>query len=193
MGAARRSKLPAMPLPLALPVGLLLGMSLAWIARAELARSEVPLVLARPFLVTAGLGLLVFAPVLGAFVALHGDWAYVYVVRSGRVPSALDLVFVVACGATLPAGFALATPWAIQRRSSALLRASAVVLAIGVVAAGVLSKRLSVSASFAQYHGGFGTLPLRKSPLGTAVLLSWIATGAAYAWSAWVLRRPRGA
>lgn len=182
-----------MPLPLALPLGVLLGMSLAWIARAELARSEVALVLARPFLVTAGLGLVVYAPVLGAFVALHGDWAYLYLVRSGRIPSAVDLALVVLCGASLPAGFALATPWAIQRRSTALLRVSAALLAVVLVSAGVAAKRLAVSASFAQYHGGFGAVPLRKSPLGSVVLLSWIAVAAAYAWSAWVVRRPRGA
>lgn len=182
-----------MPLPLALPAGLMLGMSLAWIARAELARSEVPLALARPFLVTVGLGLLVFAPLLGAFVALHGDWAYLYLVRSSRVPSALDLVFVVACGATLPAGFALATPWAIQRRSTALVRASGAIAALGAAGAALAAGRLAVSASFAQYHGGFGAVPLRRSPLGSAVLLSWIAMAAAYAWTAWVLRRPRSA
>jgi glucose-6-phosphate-specific signal transduction histidine kinase len=178
-----------MPLPLALPVGVLLGMALAWIARAELARSEVPLVLARPFLVALGLGLLVFAPVTGYFVALHGDWAYLYLVRSGRIPSALDLVFVLACGASVPAGFALATRWAIQRRSTALLQASAAVLALTILATAILAGRLGVSGSYAQVHGGFGTVPLGKSPLGRGVLLSWIALATAYTWSAWVLRR----
>lgn len=180
-----------MPLPFALLLGLVLGISLAWIARAELARSEVPLVLARPFLVTLGLGLVVYAPALGYFVALHGDWAYLYLVRSDRVPSALDLAFVLACGASLPAGFALAAPWAIQRRSGLLLQiAGAIVLAV-LVAAGVLSRRLAVSASYAQFHGGFGTVPLGRSPLGRGALASWIAVAAGSAWSAWVLRRPR--
>jgi hypothetical protein len=178
-----------MPLPLAMPVGVLLGMALAWVARAELARSEVPLVLARPFLVALGLGLLVFAPVTGYFVWLHGDWAYLYLVRSGRIASALDLVLVLACGASVPAGFALATPWAIQRRSTALLWASAGVLGLTLLATGILSARLRVSGSYAQVHGGFGTVPLGQSPLGRGVLLSWIALATAYAWSAWVLRR----
>jgi hypothetical protein len=179
------------PLPLALLTGLVLGMSLAWLARAELARSEVPVVLARPFLVTSGLGLLVFAPAVGYFVALHGDWAYLYLVRSGRVPSALDLVFVLACGAALPAGFAIATPLAIQRRGARLLQTAGAIAIVVLLASGILSRRLAVSASYAQFHGGFGTVPLGKSPLGRGVLSSWVAVAAGYAWSAWVLRRAR--
>src|SRR5262249_34775178 len=99
-----------MPLPLALPIGLLIGMSLAWLARVELARSEVPLVLARPFLVAAGLGAIVYAPVVAYFVTLHGDWAYLYLVRFTRIPSAVDLALVVVAGAQVPLGFALASP-----------------------------------------------------------------------------------
>src|SRR5258705_10681645 len=98
-----------MPLPLALPFALACGLTLAWVARAELARSEVPLVLARPFLVALGLGAIVFAPVVGYFVALHGDWAYLYLVRSGRVPSAVDLLLVVVAALQVPLGFAIAT------------------------------------------------------------------------------------
>jgi hypothetical protein len=180
-----------MPVPLALLSGLVLGMSLAWIARAELARSEVPLVLAHPFLVTLGLGLVVYAPAVGYFVALHGDWAYLYLVRSSRVPSALDLVFVVACGASLPAGFAIAAPWAVQRRGGLVLQVAGAIALVVILAAGILSRRLAVSASYAQFHGGFGTVALGRSPLGRGVLVSWVAVAASYAWSAWVLRRPR--
>lgn len=182
-----------MPLPLALPTGLVLGLTLAWVARAELARSEVALVLTRPFLVALGLGLIVYAPVVGYFVALHGDWAYLYLVRSARVPSAVDLALVLSAGATVPAGFAIGAPWAIQRRAAPILQTSAAVALLVLVAAGILSRRLGTSASYAQYHGGFGTTALGRSPLGRGVLSSWIAVAAGYAWSAWVLRRPRGA
>lgn len=180
-----------MPLPLALLSGFVLGMSLAWLARAELSRSEVPLVLARPFLVAVGLGLVVYAPVTGYFVALHGDWAYLYLVQPSRVPSAVDLVLVLACGAAVPAGFALATPWATQRRGGPILQASGAIALAAFVLAGIFSRRLAVSASFAQFHGGFGTVPLGHSPLGRGVLSSWLAVAAGYAWTAWVLRRWR--
>ena len=180
-----------MPLPFALPIGLLVGLSLAWLSRAELARSEVPLALARPFLVAVGLGIIVYAPVLGYFAAAHGDWTYLYLFRSSRVPSALDLAFVVACGASVPAGFALATPWAIAKRSQRLLAASAALAAAVVIGAVLASRRLATSASYAQFHGGFGGAPASHTTLGRGVLSSWIAFAAAYAWSAWVLRSAR--
>jgi hypothetical protein len=181
-----------MPLLLALPVGLLAGMSLAWLARAELTRSELPLALARPFLVAVALGALVFGPVVGYFAAFHGDWAYLYLVRWSGVPSAVDLVLVVMAAAQVPLGFALASRWAIAKRGVRLLQV-AFAVAIPVAVASVLaSRRLTVSATYAQYHGAFGLVPIGKSALGRGVLSSWIALSLAYAWSAHVLRPPRG-
>jgi hypothetical protein len=177
-----------MPLPLAIPVGLLLGMTLAWVARAELARSEVALVLTRPFLVALGLGAIVFAPVVGYFTALHGDWAYLYLVRWTRIPSAVDLLLVLLCAVQVPLGFAIATPWAIARRGTRLLQVNAAIALLLVVVCAVFARRLAVSASFAQYHGGFGGVPLGRSPLGRGILLSWIALALAYAWSVNALR-----
>lgn len=180
-----------MPLPLALLIGLLVGMSLAWLARVELARADVPLVLTRPFLVAAALGALVHAPVLTYFVTMHGDWAYLYLVRFSRIPSAVDLVLVCLAAAQVPLGFAVASPWAIAKRGPALLKVGALLGALFAVACIVAARRLSVSASFAQYHGGFGVVPLGQSPLGRGVLLSWVAIVAGYGWSAHVLRAPR--
>ncbi len=180
-----------MPLPLAILVGLVLGMTLAWVARAELARSEVPLVLTRPFLVALGLGAIVFAPVVGYFVALHGDWAYLYLVRSGRVPSAVDLLLVVVAALQVPLGFAIATPWAIAKRGTRILQVNAAIAAVIVIICAVSARRLSVSASFAQYHGGFGAVAIGRSPLGRGILLSWISLALAYAWSFHALRSSR--
>jgi hypothetical protein len=180
-----------MPLPLALPIGLLIGMSLAWLARVELARSEVPLLLARPFLVALGLGALVYAPVVAYFVALHGDWSYLYLVRFSRIPSAVDLTLIVLAAAQLPLGFAIAAPWAIAKRGPALLKVGAVAGALLLIACALVARRLSVSATYAQYHAGFGMVPLGKTPLGRGVLLSWVALLAGYGWSAHVLRTPR--
>ncbi len=177
-----------MPLPLALPFGLLVGMSLAWLARVELARSEVPLVLARPFLVALALGVLVHGPVLAYFVVLHGDWTYLYLVRWSRVPSAVDLALVMLAAAQVPIGFAIASRWAIAKRGSALVTTSAILAAVLLVACAVAARRLGVSASYAQYHAGFGVTPLGRSPLGRGVLLSWLALLAGYGWSVRVLR-----
>src|SRR5438105_5390648 len=116
-----------------------------------------------------GLGLLVYAPIVGYFTALHGDWAYLYVVRWARVPSAIDLAAVLACGAAVPAGFALATPWAIAKRSPRLLWLAAGIGGIVLVGVVLASRRLAFSATYAQYHGGFGAVPLARSPLGRGV------------------------
>jgi len=180
-----------MPLPLAIPLGLILGMTLAWVARTELARSEVSLLLTRPFLVALGLGALVFGPVTGYFAARHGDWTYLYLVPSTRVPSAVDLLLVMVAALQVPLGLALATRWAIAKRGTRLLQVNAAVAAVLVIACAVFARRLSVSASFAQYHGGFGGVPIGRSPLGRGILLSWIAVAVAYAWSAHALRSPR--
>jgi len=178
-----------MPLPLALLVGLLLGLGLAWLARVELARSEVPLVLARPFLIALGFGLVVYAPVVGYAVALHGDWAYLYLIRFARVPSAVDLFLVLLAASTVPLGFALGVPWALAKRGPALLKLGAVIAIVLVAATIVAARRLAVSASFAQYHGAFGGAPIAQTPLGRGVLLSWLAVFAGYAWAARVLIR----
>ena len=180
-----------MPLPFAIPVGLLLGMTLAWAARAELARSEVALVLARPFLVALAFAAIVFAPVVGYFAALHGDWAYLYLVAWSRVPSALDLLLVIAAAAAVPVGFAVAAPWAIARRGPRVLKVTAGASGALVIACAVFFRRLATSASFEQVHGGFGGIATSRSPLGRGILLSWIALALAYAWSLHALRSPR--
>ncbi|MDB4943846.1 MAG: hypothetical protein JWP97_3380 [Labilithrix sp.] len=180
-----------MPLLLALPVGLVIGMTLAWVARAELGRSEVPLLSSRPFLVALGLGLVVFGPVVGSFAVWHGDWTYLYLLPSSRVPSAVDLFLVLLAAAQVPLGFAIATPWSVARRGARIFQvAGGLVLAVALATA-LLGRRLAVSASFAQYHAGFGNLPLGRSPLGRTLLLSWLALAAAYGWSAYALRSSR--
>jgi len=177
------------PLPLALPVAWLIGLSLAWSARAELARSEVPLLLARPFLVAAAFAALVLGPVLGYFATLHGDWAYLYVVRWSRVPSAVDLLLVLFAAAQVPLAFAVAAPWAAAKRGAFVVRVSAVAFFVLVVLCAVFFRRLASSATYAQFHGGFGTSAIGKSSLGRGVLSSWAALLAGWGWAVHVLRR----
>ena len=66
--------------------------------RAELVRDDGPVVASRPFAVVAAFAALVWLPVVGYFVAFHGDWSYLYVVPWQRVPSAVDLGLVLARG-----------------------------------------------------------------------------------------------
>lgn len=163
-------------------------MSLAWTARGELARSEVPLVLARPFAVATAFAAIVLAPVLAYFVALHGDWAYLYAVRWSRVPSAVDLLLVTLVAAQVPLAFAVASPWAISKRGSLVIKVCAGVAIVLAIACALSARRLGSSATYAQFHGGFGVAPIGKSPLGRGVLLSWVALLAGWGWSLYVLR-----
>jgi hypothetical protein len=177
-----------MPLPFAFPVGLLVGMTLVWFARGELSRSEGPLVLARPFLLCAMLAAFVFAPVVGYFAALHGDWAYVYLVRSSRVPSAVDLTLVLLSAAQIPVGFAVAAPWVMAKRNSPLLAVFGVLFGLVLIACVLSARRLGLSATYAQYHGDFGTVPIGRSLLSRGVLLGWAALVFGYAWTVRALR-----
>jgi hypothetical protein len=173
----------AVPIPFAFVLGFLIGALLAGVAAPELARDEAPLALSRPFAVTVGFALFVFVPVAGYFVTFHGDWAYVYLIRWRSVPSAVDLVLVLAAGAAVVGGFVAAAPFARRRRSGPLM---ALVVAPGVIAlalVSVLRHRLGLSASYAQFHGDFGTEPIAESPLGRGVLVMDAVLALGVAWS----------
>jgi hypothetical protein len=43
--------------------------------------------------------------------------------------------------------------------------------------------------SFAQFHGGFGTVPLTESAIGKAMLWGAVIVGSAFAWSVRALRQ----
>lgn len=180
-----------MPLPLAFPIGLLLGLGLAWMSRVELARSEVPLVLARPFLVAIGFAFIVFAPIVGYAVALHGDWSYLYLLRYARIPSAVDLGLVLLAAATIPGGFAIGAPWALAKRGAPFVRLAIVLFLAAIVIVVLSLKRLGISASYAQYHGAFGGAPIGQTPLGRGILISWLSLFLGYGWATRVLMTPR--
>ena len=176
------------PLPLAALVALSLGASFAWLARTELALGDVPLVSSRAFNVVLGFAVLLWSPAVGYFAAFHGDWAYLYLVPWRRVPSAVDLAAVLACGALVPAGFALAAPFARRRRLPFVLSMVIGPSALAAAIALVLQRRLGVSASYAQFQGNFGTIPIAQASLGRAVLVTLMVCAAGVAWCGRLLR-----
>lgn len=184
-----RGRSTRVPLLLSPALALAIGMGIAWAGRVDLSRAEVPLTLTRPFAMACAFAGLVLAPVLGYFVAFHGDWAYLYVVRADGVPSAIELALVVLAAALVPGGVALASPWAIARRGPLLARVAGALVVLTAFAAIVASRRLSVSATYSQYHGAYGVVPIGQSALGRAVLFSWVALVAGVAWSFRVLAR----
>jgi hypothetical protein len=180
------------PAPFGVLFGISTGVLFAWLARAELAREERPLVTTPAFSIVCGFAALVYAPVAAYFAAFHGDWTWLYLVPAARIPSAVDLALVFFTAAMVPLAFALAAPAAVARNSARLVVAGGGPVALALIHALAGVRRLGTSGSYAQLHGGFGAEPIGASALGRAVLIAWIALGLGASWAAYRLRGDAG-
>jgi len=178
-----------MPLPFAPLVGLMLGAALAWVAAPELNRQGGPLVTSRPFAVVMAFASLVWLPATGYFVAFHGDWAYLYLVPWRRVPSAVDLLFVLAGTFAVVVGFSGAVGSVRRRRFGPVLALMIVPSSVAIAALPFVGRRLAVSGTYAQFHGDFGTEPIGSSLLGKGVLLMGVALALGVAFTVRALSR----
>ncbi len=180
-----------MPLPFALLFGFALGVLLAQVAKAELARGDGPLATSRALAVVGAFAAIVYVPIVAYSAAFHGDWAYLYVVPWRAVPSAVDLALVLAAGGAVVVGFVSAVP-PVRTRSTRTLATM-----VGVPGAALLlllaasARRLAVSASYVQFHGAFGVEPITSSALGRSVLWSVLALTAGVAWAVRAIRSGR--
>jgi hypothetical protein len=179
-----------MPAPLGPFVGLALGAIFAWVASESAARKAAPLALAPLALVTL-FGLLVFSPIAAYFIAFEPDWAYAYLLDSSRRLGALHALLLLADVASVPFGFVLVSQSRPGPRGSTLLRLlGGPLLAISLYVV-ILFPRLAVQATYAQFHGGFGTRPVAGGPLGYAVIWSLVVLAGATSWTAYSLRHLR--
>jgi hypothetical protein len=172
-----------MPLPFALLVGVALGAALAWVAGPELARDDAPIVASRPFAVVASFTLFVWLPMVGYFVAFHGDWSYLYLFPWRHVPSAIDLGLVLLAGASVTGGFWAAVEPVRRRRFGPVL---GLILAPGgaaILGLTLFAGRLAVSGTYAQFHGDFGTEPIGACALGRGVLWMGVTVVLAITWT----------
>jgi hypothetical protein len=180
------------PLPFAPLLGLALGAAFAWVSAQELSRSEGPIVASRAFAIVAAFAALVWVPVLGYFVAFHGDWSYLYMVPWRRVPSAVDLGLVLVAALAVLAGFAFSVQPIRKRHFGPVVGAIVAPGALLVAGLTLTSRRLAVSGTYAQFQGDFGTQPIGSSPLGKGVLFMGAVLVAAVAWTALSLARGGG-
>jgi hypothetical protein len=101
----------------------------------------------------------------------------------------LETLSVVVVAATVPAGYFWGALLTARRRQSTIGR----YLAIGAVLVFVLCialwKRMSVEATYAQFHGDFGIRPLAGSELGYVILWLWLVLGLASTWTLFSLYR----
>jgi hypothetical protein len=171
------------PIPFAPLLAFVLGVVLAWVSRNDLARTEGPLIASRQVLVATALAFLVYAPIVGYFVAFHGDWSYLYIYPHSRIPSAIDLALVLLASAQIPLAFVFTVPAARAKRFGVAVWLAGVP---AVVATGLFawaSRRLSVSGTYAQFHRGFGVVPIGASTLGRGVLFMMMVGALAVFWS----------
>jgi hypothetical protein len=178
-----------MPGPLAPLLGLFLGIVFAWSAREDLIRAHGASWLGSRALVTVSLfSVLVFAPVSAYFLAFEADWSYAYYIDTRRIPSAVQLGLVLIDAASVPLGFGLAMSRARTRRIGSILPLGVPILFVVLASALWASSRLRVEASYAQFHGDFGVLPVAGGPLGYALL--WMDSLLTIA-VVWTIRRLR--
>jgi hypothetical protein len=178
-----------MPVFVALPLGLSLGVAFAWAARRELRRVTNRGFGSRALAVATLFGLLVFAPVGGYFLAFEPDWCLAYLLDTTQASAALVPALSALELVAVPGGFLLGSLLLERADEATLLRAlgGGLVLTAGAVMLGL--RRFAVQGSYAQFHGDFGIQPLAGGSLGYAILLLgfWLTAGLTFA--LWNLRR----
>jgi hypothetical protein len=176
-----------MPVAVAPLVGIALGALFAWAGMEELSRIGGA-VTSRSLVVGALFGVVVFAPACGYFEAFFPDWSYAYVLDAQRRPVALDLGLVLVDGLSVPFGLMLFAPSAAARRTAALARGIAIPSFAACLFLLAMLPRLRVFATYAEFHGDFGTEPLTGSPIGYALIWMTSVVAAAAAWTIRALR-----
>lgn len=179
-----------MPVLIALPFGLSLGVAFAWLARRELRRVAPGDFGTRGLAITALFALFVFAPISAYFLAFEPDWCFAYLFDTARASAALTPASLLLEPGSVPAGFLVGRRLLERGRDeTTLLRvlSGTLVLTLGALMLGL--RRFAVQGSYAQFHGDFGTQPLAGSSLGYAILLLgfWLTVGLGFA--VWNLRR----
>ncbi|HOU93702.1 MAG TPA: hypothetical protein PLU22_21780 [Polyangiaceae bacterium] len=178
--------MPALVLPL---LAFTIGIGLAWAAAGEIERLGGTALGSRSLLLAAAFGTLVTAPIAAYLVAFYPDWAYAFAVDSARLPSVVPSALTLASAAAPPLGFTVAARFAGERRLGRLLE-----LAAGGAAAALITllpgaPRLGVQATYAQYHGDFGVVPIVGSRLGLALLWMLAVLVGAVVWTATSMRK----
>jgi len=163
--------------------GVLLGLAFARAAHRVLARTNSAPYASPAFAVVGAFGLLVFAPVSGFSVAVSPDWTLAYLIDSQRAPAMAETLCVIVAALTVPLGFLWGATLSVRRRLNSLARRIAILSCGSVALCAALWKRMSVQATYAQFHGDFGVRPIAGTELGYAVLWMLILMGLATTWT----------
>lgn len=180
-----------MPAPTGPLLGLALGSLFAWAASAGATSGKEALALT-PLSLVCLFSLFVFAPTAAYFVAFEPDWAYAYLIDTNGRFGALHAAVLLLDVASIPGGFLLALRAHERAAVSTLVRLAGLSLLGAATFVMVLLPRLSVQATYSQFHGDFGTRTVAGGPLGYALIWTSLVLIAASTWTAYALRRLRG-
>jgi hypothetical protein len=178
------------PIVFAHLIGLSLGSVFAWVAGLELSRKDGPPVLTPAFAVVAAFAAFVWLPTVGYFAFFHGDWSYLYLVE--RHPSAVDLALTLLSMVSVAVGFLAVAGPSRKRRLWPVVAGIGAPLGLALAALPFAFRRLSVSGTYAQYHGDFGTQPIGASLLGKGVVVFGVLVAVAIGWTVHALRNVIG-
>lgn len=178
-----------MPAPLVPLVGFALGVAFAWAARDDIAGGAGGRLAAPSLALVLAFALLVFVPACAYFLIFEPAWAYFYTVEGARRFSALNVLTLALGLVSVPAGFLAAAAHARRQRALEVARLAIAPLVVVLLVLLTGMPRLAVRATYAQFHGDFGTEPVAGSSLGWAVLWAALVTTAAALYTALLLRR----
>lgn len=178
-----------MPAPVGPLLGFVVGVGFAWSASDTSTRLQDFSARDRALGLVALFGMLVHAPIAGYFMAYAPDWSLGYWIDSNRIPEAGRLALMLVTAASPTLGFALVTRGRAPRRST-LVRVAIAPAVLGLAWLTVSFSRLTVSATYTQYHADFGTNPVAGSPLGYALLLMLPVWVIGWWWTGRALQRP---
>ena len=169
--------------------GFALGALFAWFSREDLLRGAPAMLTVRSLVIVTVYALFVFGPAAAYFLVFEPAWASAYLLEVGRHARAFDVVLAVLTPASVIAGFVVAGHAIRRQRPAAALRVGAPSALVALALTLLLFPRLSVQATYAQYHGDFGTRPVAGTPLGWALV--WFGTIVLFA-TIYVTRALRG-
>jgi hypothetical protein len=179
-----------MPAPLGPLLGVALGAFFAWMSGESSQRGKDAFALTSLALVSV-FALLVFTPMAAYFIAFEPDWAYAYLLDGSRRLGALHSVVLLADVASVPFGFFLGLRSTKGPRLAVLTRLVGAPLLLASLYLIILLPRLGVQATYAQFHGDFGTRPVAGGPLGYALIWFGLVLAGSTAWTIHALRHLR--
>lgn len=177
-----------MPVVAAPLFGFSLGVLFAWAGAEEISRTEGHFA-SRSLVFATLFGVVVFAPACGYFTAFFPDWSYAYTLDAEHRSPALDMVFLLLDALAPAAGLAALARAAASRRAGTLVRGAAIPSVAALIFVLIMLPRLRVFATYAEFHGDFGTEPITGSPAGYALIWMTAVVAGASAWTVRLLRR----